>query len=355
MLLRKTLIWEHVLLSAGFALFEVCVNSWSLLGWARVFGSSLWICWDYKPMKGQKWRPMFLWVIVVQNKKSESNLWAVLRHLALTKAIILILKQLYFQPLRFKLWVKYFQTVLSGSHLAPCLLTACWLSRKHPLHPLLLQSWALAGSRLVRYCPQPSPWQQWTTQILRGLEWTGQRWGLHSSLQPTICWSICLPERKRMECTSLEVDRLQARQTDENLELVIGSLDQTWDTQLNESLQGKGDPRITMWFRISWPVLQKKRKRKLSHTCWTFRDKGKILASSYSSIHSCLAGLPSWSSAQDPEISTLVSSWSKLLGLQVYIDWAREASFSAEFIHRISFLDLYCHSAPGMGNTVSTF
>lgn len=42
------------------------------------------------PMKGQEWRPMFLLVIMPQNKERERNLQKESFALALTKAIILI-------------------------------------------------------------------------------------------------------------------------------------------------------------------------------------------------------------------------------------------------------------------------
>lgn len=47
-------------------------------------------------------------------------------------------------------------------------------------------------------------------------------------------------EHRVQDCTSLEDDRLQTRHTDVNLDLVTGSLGQTWDTWLDEKTQSTG-------------------------------------------------------------------------------------------------------------------
>jgi len=181
----------------------LCANSWCPPGWPGCLGALCGSAVIINPMKGQEWRPAFLLVIMPQNKDWESNLQRVVQYSALTEAIILnFLKDLYFQPLWFKLWVKHFQTVRASWLRSGPLVSNCSLTVPEIPSSLSLLAVAPVGFGrlpLGQVFSQQLLWQQATTEVLRGLELTGWRWGPSSCLQPTICWSICLPQRESTE------------------------------------------------------------------------------------------------------------------------------------------------------------
>lgn len=173
---------------------------------------------------------------------------------------------------------------LAGSDLAPSSLIAHWLSRKYPLRSLLLQ-WALAGSLPARCFPPRLPWQQCSTEVLRGLELTSQRWSLSSCLQSTMCWSVFLRERAHSAGPCF-LGRWQAPGQAHRHKFGIGY----WITGPNMGNIAEGedteqrDPRPAPRLRTSWPVLQ--RKRKPEPTAGLSTATGKILFNPSPFFHS---------------------------------------------------------------------
>ena len=159
----------------------LCANSWSPPGRARVFGSSLRIGCNYKPHEG----PGMEANVLIGHRAPESRMRQELTEsfaLALTKAIILIFLNYVFS--------------LSGLNNLGQTLPDCsgWL-RSGPFNcpgntlfiPCCGYSGLWQAPPRPGVFPQQLPWQQCSTEVLRGLELTSQRWGLSCCLQSTIC------------------------------------------------------------------------------------------------------------------------------------------------------------------------
>ncbi|KAM5210736.1 uncharacterized protein RBU33_007357 isoform 1-T1 [Hipposideros larvatus] len=93
--------------------------------------------------------------------------------------------------------------------------------------------------------------EAWCQRWKRREEVPGSTWALVGSQQtpmdvkapsssPAVDSDLGERAPAAQDCAFLEDDRLQAGQRDVNLELVIGSLGQTWDTRLNGRIQSLG-------------------------------------------------------------------------------------------------------------------
>ena len=214
----------------------LCANSWCPPGWPGCLGALCGSAVIINPMKGQEWRPAFLLVIMPQNKDWESNLQRVLQYSALTEAIILNFKKIYIFNLcglnSGSNTSRLFG--LAGSDLAPLsqLLTDC------PGNTLFLVPPRCCSSGFWQAPSRPGvfPAVAMAASYNRGSEGLGiDRLEVGPEfLSPAHDLLIHLSSSERehrvQDCTSLDDDRLQTRHTDVNLDLVTGSLGQTWDT-----------------------------------------------------------------------------------------------------------------------------